>query len=419
VKFTSLRREGPVRHAGTVLLGGGLAQALSLAVMPLLTRLYGAEAFGIMGLFVAISAILTPVCTGRYNLAVVLPDSRADASQIAVMACILTMFTALAFVLLLPVAQWLASELGSTSVSTYLFLIPVMLILIGCAQTLESWAARESAFRAVSSSVVAGAVTGNGTKLALGLAGFGPLGLILGTLATHATSLLTLALSAGPRALRLAVMRFRIGRAWPLARRYSHLPTYRVPNDVLNALSHNAPILLLAVAFGPVEVGCLWLAMRVLQAPTQLGANSVRKVFYPWATRSLRENRNLRKSMLSATLYMALIAALPAVAVVTLAPAVFEYIFGAEWRLAGQYAQWLAIWLFFAFINAPAVSVIPVFKLERFFLMYELGSICLRVGGLAAGLFIFHDDQLAVLLYSIAAAGANAFLILFVARVSE
>lgn len=51
-----------------LMVGGGiaLAQAISLAFMPFLTRLYGPESFGIAASFAAVVNIITPISTMGY-----------------------------------------------------------------------------------------------------------------------------------------------------------------------------------------------------------------------------------------------------------------------------------------------------------------------------------------------------------------
>lgn len=61
---------------------GGIAagQAIALAFMPFLTRLYGPESFGIAAAFAAIVNIITLVATMGYVNAIVMPESDEDAA---------------------------------------------------------------------------------------------------------------------------------------------------------------------------------------------------------------------------------------------------------------------------------------------------------------------------------------------------
>ena len=74
------------RHVLTLLTGSGLAQAIALAVSPLLTRLYAPGQFGLFALYLSVVALLAVVATGRYELAIVLPEADDDAWQVGALA---------------------------------------------------------------------------------------------------------------------------------------------------------------------------------------------------------------------------------------------------------------------------------------------------------------------------------------------
>jgi O-antigen/teichoic acid export membrane protein len=42
----------------------------------------------------------------------------------------------------------------------------------------------------------------------------------------------------------------------------------------------------------------------------------------------------------------------------------FSLVFGAEWSAAGHYARWLAVGIYFGFINVPAVQAVSLLGLQ-------------------------------------------------------
>ncbi|MDD9206123.1 oligosaccharide flippase family protein, partial [Georgenia sp. 10Sc9-8] len=66
-----------------IMTGAALAQVISLAFAPVLTRLYGPELFGVLGAFAAALAVMAPVATLGYQVAIVLPRDDAEASAFA------------------------------------------------------------------------------------------------------------------------------------------------------------------------------------------------------------------------------------------------------------------------------------------------------------------------------------------------
>ena len=59
----------------TLMTGATIAQAIPIAISPILTRIYTPEDFGIFALFIAITTIFGTIANGRYELAIMLPKN--------------------------------------------------------------------------------------------------------------------------------------------------------------------------------------------------------------------------------------------------------------------------------------------------------------------------------------------------------
>src|SRR5690554_5526121 len=74
------------RNVVTLITGTGLAQALPIALSPILTRLYTPDEFGIFALYASIYTILAVFVAGKYELAIVIPRYDGEAMNIATLA---------------------------------------------------------------------------------------------------------------------------------------------------------------------------------------------------------------------------------------------------------------------------------------------------------------------------------------------
>ena len=72
--------------------GTGLAQAIPIAISPILTRIYTPEEFGVFALYMAIASILTVLVTGRYEMAILLPKKDRDAMSLVALSIALSFF---------------------------------------------------------------------------------------------------------------------------------------------------------------------------------------------------------------------------------------------------------------------------------------------------------------------------------------
>ena len=81
-KIKSLTKSEMLRNL-TVLTGGTVfAQAIPIAIAPILSRLYSPEDFGVWALYVSFVSFLSVLSTGRYQFAIMLPKEDDDAINI-------------------------------------------------------------------------------------------------------------------------------------------------------------------------------------------------------------------------------------------------------------------------------------------------------------------------------------------------
>src|SRR5690625_391166 len=88
--FSDTGFRGPVL---SLMSGSGITLAAAYFAQPILTRIYGPEAFGVSDYFVGVMAILTPVASLRYEDAVMTPERDRDAGHVIWLSAILSMTT--------------------------------------------------------------------------------------------------------------------------------------------------------------------------------------------------------------------------------------------------------------------------------------------------------------------------------------
>lgn len=409
-----------VRNLSVVAAGTVLAQVVSIACTPLLTRLYGAPAFGLFGVFMAWAGLLSCVSSGRYHMAIVLCEAEADAATVAALAGGLAVLTGAALAMLaLVFGDELTSLLGAPELAPYAQWLPAIVVANGWFAVLHDWVTRERKFRLVFWAALVGAIINNGWKLVAGMASPNPTALIASTLAMFTVQCFVLIRPDAKRFWQLIRDNSSRHALADLAARFGRLPIYRAPKDFLNALSQNAPIIMLSALFSTESVGFFVLVDRVLRTPSAFVGEAFRRVFYQKAAEISHGGATLHKSVSRLTAALAAVGVLPFVLIVAFGPDIFGAVFGAPWLGAGRYARWLGITMFFAFISEPAVVVVPVLKLERAFLLFEVLSLGLRALALAAGALLFRNELSAIALYSVVSSATTLLFIGYVVRRSR
>lgn len=407
-----------IRNVLTVASGTAVAQAVGMVFAPFITRLYGPEAFGLQGLFVSVVSLLSIIAALGYPTAIVLPKSDADALGLAKLSITIGLSVALmTAVALVFVGADLLRLLNAEAIASFLFLIPFAMVVSVFGSVLAQWLIRKKAYQLTARFAVLTALLLNTAKAGMGLLAPSALVLIITNVAGSLFgTVLTfcgwkrLAKERGDEQTEVAPANtFR-----QLAARHRDFPLLRTPQNLINAFSQNLPVLLLASYFGASASGQYTIALAVLGLPASLIGNSVMAVFYPRITEAIHNGENARSLIVRATLGMAATGALPYLLVTVAGPFLFALFFGPEWRTAGVYAQWLAVWLFLQYINKPAVSAIPALRLQGGLLVYELFSTGTKIFALWLGFSIYGSAVVSVALFSLFGIIAYIWLILWV-----
>jgi len=407
------------RNVAIVASGTAGAQAITMAFAPLITRLYGPEAFGLMGAFMAMAGIVAPIAALTYPIAIVLPKNDRDALDLVRLSIILSIAMAsLVAALMVLSGDWLAESLGAESVARYLLLIPVFMLFAAWLQIVHQWLIRKKEFGVVARSAVAHSLIVNSTKSGIGW--FHPVGAVLIVLATLGQVLHAVLLLIGARTRYRQSANEASEEPRPslrqLAYRHRDFPIYRAPQSFIKAFSHSLPVLMLAAFFGPAAAGFYTLAKTAMGLPTILIGNAVYDVFYPQITEAAHHGENLTRYILQTTGVMLVIGIVPFGLVVLFGPSLFGFVFGHEWETAGEYARWLSLWLLSIFISRPSVAAIPVLSLQKGFLVYEIVSAIVLASLLTLGIIFFQSDIIAVQVLSLFGVFFSLFLIFWVLR---
>jgi O-antigen/teichoic acid export membrane protein len=405
----------PFIRSVTVLISGtAAAQLVTIAFSPLITRLYGPEVFGTLGIFLAIVAFITPLANLAYAYAIVLPASDDEAHALFRLSIYIGMAVAgLSALIFASFHQKISELIGFTSASELLFLVPFIVLLSASREPLYHWLLRKKQFGVISRIVVVVAVLGNIAKTATGLVlTTAPVLLILTTLA-NVTEVFLLWLGARrtlPTGKATGSPDQEPAESVTLqhaAYRYRDFPLFRAPNDWLNVVSNSIPSLMLAALLGPAAAGFYLLARRVVGLPIGVIAGAVGTVFLPRVAEASHKSEPLRPLLLKGTLGLAFVGLIPFGIVILAGPWLFSFVFGAQWAPTGYYARWLAIWFYCAFAAVPSLQVVAILGLQGHFLLYEIAVVTLRVASLAAGALIWQSDIVAIALYSIVGALVN------------
>jgi lipopolysaccharide exporter len=397
--FPWLRFPGGTFGRSVLTLASGTAAAHLVVVLsaPVLTRLYTPAEFGALAVYSSVLSVLLVVASLRYESAIPLPSEDDQAASI--LALTLAILAGMTVVVALLVWLFGASAARAANVpelGTYRGLIPLGFFGAGAYQLLALWAIRRSRFRPVARTRVAQGMGQVVTQVALGAAGAGTPGLLLGDVAGRV---------AGSGALAIQLLRERPFRRITgaslraMAYRYRRFPLVTTWAGLLNIGSLQLPAVVFSTGFGAVAAGLYALSFKMLVLPTMLLGQAVGDVFLSRAAPSVREPERLRQ-LTERTAITLFACGLPAFGCVALiGPQLFATILGREWETAGRYAQILSPWFVVWLVSSPLSRLLSVREWQFSALAFTGFEFVLRLGALLIGV---HRDspQLAVALLS-------------------
>lgn len=392
-----------VRNVLAVATGVAAAQAISLAFMPFLTRLYGPEAFGALAAFTAIINIITPLATLGYANAIVMPKTEEEANAVARLSLVSAAIVSPIVLILVYVFQLqLAKLTGLENQPNLLYLIPISLLLVALLSVANQVAIREGLFKAKSSSYVASTFIMNLGKLGAGYISATGITLIIFLIISKLINYIILI----ARVPKVGAFNFRhwfgLNGIQKAALDNKDFAIYRLPQSILNAAAVGLPVILLTNYYGSSAAGYYSLTTLILGAPVLLLGQSVGEVFYPKITNAIRQQAsNSLQLVIKATLALGGVAIIPFGTVMLFGPDLFAFAFGEQWKTAGEYAQWIAPWLACVLATRGILAAFPILNLQSYLLVQEVFSIILRSLALIIGLKYYQSDLVAIALFSV------------------
>lgn len=335
-----------------LMTGTTIAQAIPIAISPILTRIYSPDDFGIVALYLSIVSIISVLVTGKYELAIMLPEKDEDAINIVALSFYISLFVSLISLF----AIWIFNEpitqyFGNTEISIWLYFIPLIVFLIGIYNILNYWSNRNKKYGRLALSRISKSGTTSGLNLGLGFAGFGESGLIIGGIGGQcaATGILGLQVWKDDKVKTEFVAVENMARQ---AKKYGDFPKFSMPADIIFVISNQLPLFMLNL-FNVTAVGFYSLTLRVLGSPIGLIGNSILDVFKQRASSDYSKYGNCKNIYLKTFKCLLYTSFVPFLIFLISAPDLFAFIFGTKWRIAGEYAQIMAPMYLLKFISSP------------------------------------------------------------------
>lgn len=341
-----------IKHISVLVSGSALAQLINLASYPIITRIYSPHSFGILTLFISITAIIGSISCLRFEIFV---QSSKEYQKISVYKLCLLISVAVAFATTVGVFTYILF-IQETSEIYIAPMAGLVVFLSGYVNASSLLLLREEEFRIRSSSFVLRTLLTAVPQVLLFFVFPGAVGLVVGFCVGMLAQALLLGVAVHRRFGSRAVS---IRRVRTMFMRFRGQAVINVPSILLSAFSLSAMSLFVAILYNPVVVGLYGLAFRLAALPLSLLANSLSEVFFQRGAKAFRQNGKFWNEMKFSLVTSSAISVAAFLALGLFAEPLLTFYLGREWREVPAFVVYLAPMLALRFV-CVATQAMPL-----------------------------------------------------------
>ncbi|AXH09207.1 translocase [Malaciobacter halophilus] len=358
--------------------GTTIAQAIPIAISPILTRIYTPEDFGVLSLFVAITAIFGSIANGRYELAIMLPKKDEDAINIFALGFIITVVISLILLIIITLFNdYFTKLLDNEDISFWLYFIPLTVFFVGLWNILNYFNNRKKNYKDIANATIIKSIIQAIIQLSLGFLKNGAVGLISGNILSQFfanTKLLVNIIKD-----KVLISNISKVKIIALAKKYKDFPKFTLWAGLANTSSKNITNIFISTFYGIVTLGYYSLVQRVLEMPASLVGGSIGQVFFQEA---VEEKKRTGTSIVSfkktfKRLLILSIAIFPLI--YFFIEDIFIIVFGEAWKEAGEYARIILFLVIVQFIVSPLTAINQVYMKNKNVMYWQLGLLTLHI----------------------------------------
>lgn len=347
------------RNVGSMMMYTAIGQSMYLLTGPLIGRLFTPAEFGLYGLFYTFAVTASGVIFLNFDYAVPAAASKEDAIRLTIGATVICLVcTPMAGAMIAFLAWQGIAGFGALPLSCALLTV-VLLLFQGGVQLLQNWAIRNDETTIIGKSSITLNLVRGGTQIILGTVVPFWWSLGIGEITGRIGNALHLYRKTG---WQIAAWRGHTrSQVWNTLRTYRQFPLVLLPSQLLDSAVAFIQSSGLAYFFGPAGLGIYFLMRRTLDLPVAFAFRSLSDVFYARQAHDARvAPERVRPFFVRSALLLAIVGFLVGIPFMFVSPALFAFVFGAEWRQAGVLA---AIMAPASIMNLAVAPVARVFAL--------------------------------------------------------
>lgn len=383
-KFKSHFQQGSAaRDVAALTMGTVIAQGITIAVTPLLTRLYAPSDFGLLAVFLAVVSVGATLVTLRYETSILVPKENGESANLVLLSLILGLGVSVVLGLigvLLPIG--LQEKVGLGALGNWL---PIAFLTAGAVSifaVMQGWMNRQKKYQLMARMRVGQSAGTAGLALFFGFlqVNFGLL--IAQIFASFCMCFVALWLG------RSAAFLWKQQQLRETAFSHKNAPKYILPTSLLDVVTLQLPVILISAWYGANEAGQFSMAWRLLMIPMALIGGAVGQVFMQRFSNAIGNPLLAKKIIKQSWLILFAMGLIPFFCVFTIGDHIFIAVLGEEWANSGALAKILAPMAFAMFISSPTSGAFIILGIQKYSPFFGLASLIYRPIALLVGYWV-------------------------------
>ena len=379
------------RNVLTLMTGTTIAQAIPIAISPILTRIYTPEDFGFLAMYLFAVTFFSNIVTGKYEMSIFLPKSNYKATEMLEVALFLSaLFSIILLIIVLSFGDYIMKRFDIEHSIFWLYLLPFSIFIAAIYQSMNNLYVRMSRFKQISFNRIIQSITNSTLSVSLSFQSLLLNGLVIAQIITQ----LVVAILFFRKIKFSKVNKYKFKKYLILIKKYKNFPQHMLISGMTNNVSADMPIIILTTNFGLAFSGFYSFVQKVLGVPLSVVGNSFMEVFRQKASEEYIKNGNCISIFSSVFKKLVLISFIPFFVFYFIAPDLFSFVFGENWKVAGEYAQILTPMFFIKFITMPISSVALFANKTIVDFWWQLGFFAVAVIG-----YLISSDAKSTVIY--------------------
>ncbi len=336
-----------------------VAQIISYLLSPIISRLYTSNDMADLGLYSRIVALIAAIATARFELALSLPKREEHAFLLFKLTFKLIIYSSVLSFLILMIFSYFDNQFDNSWIYIFSSISSFFVAYISLG---SNWSLRNEKFKSISFQRITNSLSSNFLKVLFGYLHFGSFGIILGTTLGYILSSFKFFQDYfDSKSLFYSSSK----KTRSLFKTYSQFPKISLPHVIVDMVRDLIIAFYVAEIFGKSIFGYYVYSTMMLSIPISVIGQSFGQVFYQRVSKLFSDSKDIFNPLFKTFVLLFLIAIIPFSILYFWGGYIFSFVFGNEWKIAGQYSEILSIWMFFNFILSPISNVLIVLNKQK------------------------------------------------------